>query len=97
MLARPHRSLRDFTAAVEAAQRILQTLGDVIPVADQPVTLKAVVDGEVVEGQVAVATAHGSISDLQIDPQETMATRKHLPRWHRPIRSSSGPGASIRQ
>ncbi len=67
-----------FTAAVESAQQMLQTLGDVIPVADNPVRLSAVVDGKAVEGQVSVATAMGHISDLSIDPPGTIATRKAL-------------------
>ena len=83
----------DFTAAVEAAQRILHTLGDVIPVADQPVTLSAVVDGQVIEGQVAVATTHGKVSDLQIDPPETMATRKALAAVANAKQIVLGPGS----
>lgn len=68
----------DFASAVRAAQRMLGTLGDVIPVADRPVTLSATIDGTSVTGQVAVATTNGTITDLQIDPADTMASREAL-------------------
>lgn len=68
----------DFPSAVRAAQRMLGTLGDVIPVADCPVTLSATIDGTSVTGQVAVATSHGTITDLRIEPGDTMASREAL-------------------
>ena len=68
----------DFSSAVATAGRMLGALGDVIPVADHPVTLTAVVDGRRVTGQVAIAGSRGHISDLSIDPSDTAATRHAL-------------------
>lgn len=68
----------DFSSAVETAGRMLGALGDVIPVADQPVTLSAVVDGRTITGQAAIARSRGHISDLAIEPSDTAATRRAL-------------------
>jgi uncharacterized cofD-like protein len=68
----------DFTSAVDTAGRMLGTLGDVIPVADTPVTLSAVIDGVPVNGQVAITNTEGHISDLRIDPDDTLASRRAL-------------------
>lgn len=68
----------DFSSAVETAGRMLGAVGDVIPVADQPITLRAVVDGRTVRGQVAIALSRGHITDLTIEPSDTAATRRAL-------------------
>jgi uncharacterized cofD-like protein len=68
----------DFASAVATAEMMLGTLGAVIPVADQPVTLTATVDGKVVVGQVAITESKGHISDLSIDPIDTAASRSAL-------------------
>lgn len=68
----------DFSSAVATAARMLGALGEVIPVADHPVTLSALVDGRRVTGQAAITRAHGHISDLSIDPSDTAATRRAL-------------------
>lgn len=68
----------DFTSAVDTARRMLGTLGEVIPVADQPVKLSAVIEGQAVSGQAAITATEGHISELSIDPADTMATRRSL-------------------
>lgn len=68
----------DFSSAVATAGRMLGTLGEVVPVADHPVILSAVVDGRVVTGQVAIARSRGHITDLSIEPSDTAATRRAL-------------------
>lgn len=68
----------DFTSAVDTAARMLGTLGEVIPVADTPVTLSAVIDGVSVTGQAAITDTEGHVSDLRIDPDDTMASRRAL-------------------
>jgi uncharacterized cofD-like protein len=68
----------DFASAVNTARRMLGALGDVIPVADVPVRLSAVVDGARVTGQVAIAQSHGHISEVSIDPSDTIASRPAL-------------------
>jgi uncharacterized cofD-like protein len=68
----------DFASAVDTAARMLGALGEVIPVADHPVTLSAVIDGVPVTGQAAIARAEGHVSSLEIDPSDTMASRRAL-------------------
>lgn len=68
----------DFSSAVETAGRMLGALGEVIPVADQPVTLSAVVDGRTITGQAEIARSRGHVSDLAIEPSDTAATRRAL-------------------
>jgi len=68
----------DFQSAVSAAEKMLGSLGRVIPVADRAVTLTAVVDGRRVTGQAAVAESGGRISDLGINPPGTAAARPAL-------------------
>lgn len=68
----------DFSSAVDTAARMLGALGDVIPVADQPVTLSAVIDDKTVAGQAAITSTGGHISALEIEPSDTMASRRAL-------------------
>ena len=68
----------DFPSAVATAEMMLGTLGEVIPVADHPVTLSAVVDGVLLEGQVAIAESVGEITSMSIIPADTAASRKAL-------------------
>lgn len=68
----------DFSSAVATAGRMLGAIGEVVPVAEQPVTLSAVVDGRTVQGQAAIARSRGHVSDLAIEPSDTAATRHAL-------------------
>jgi uncharacterized cofD-like protein len=68
----------DFTTAVDTAGRMLGALGEVIPVADEPVTLSAVVEGVPVTGQAAITATEGHISEIAIDPPDVMASRRAL-------------------
>jgi uncharacterized cofD-like protein len=68
----------DFNSAVDTAGRMLGVLGEVIPVADQPVTLSAIVDGLPVRGQAALTSSAGHISEISIEPGDTMASRRAL-------------------
>lgn len=68
----------DFTSAVDTAGRMLGALGEVVPVADQPVTLSAIIDGLPVTGQDAITRTPGHISRLEIEPSDTMASRRAL-------------------
>lgn len=68
----------DFSSAVDTAARMLGTLGEVIPVADDPVTLEAVIDGKRIRGQAAISQTQGNVSTLSIDPPDTMASRRAL-------------------
>ena len=68
----------DFDTAVTTAERMLGTLGTVIPVADVPVRLTAVIDGEEVVGQEAITRHKGRISELSIEPRDAAATQRAL-------------------
>lgn len=68
----------DFPSAVDTAGRMLGALGEVIPVADEPVTLSAVIDGATIAGQAAITESRGHISELKIEPPDTMASRRAL-------------------
>ena len=68
----------DFPSAVATAEMMLGALGRVIPVADEPVTLHAVVDGQDVVGQLAIARSQGAIEELSIEPADTIANRNAL-------------------
>ena len=68
----------DFSSAVDTAARMLGALGEVIPVADQPVTLSAIVEGQPVTGQAAITSKEGHISELRIEPSDTIASRRAL-------------------
>lgn len=68
----------DFSSAVDTAARMLGSLGEVIPVADQAVTLSATVDGVPVTGQAEITRSSGHISDMKIEPSDTMASRRAL-------------------
>ena len=70
--------LGDFNAALLAAGSLLETQGDVIPVADQYLRLRASVDGKKIEGQVAVSHAPGHIKDLELVPGDVGATTAAL-------------------
>ncbi|HUP70641.1 MAG TPA: uridine diphosphate-N-acetylglucosamine-binding protein YvcK [Acidimicrobiales bacterium] len=59
----------DFIGALEEAGRLVGAIGRVLPATTVPVVLKAVADGEEVEGQVAVATA-GRITRVSIVPPD---------------------------
>ena len=64
----------DFEEALRMAGGMLGARGRVIPAARRPLVLEALVDGEVVRGQVAIATASGPPSELRLVPGETEAT-----------------------
>ena len=62
----------DFVSAVEAAGRMLKTVGRVIPVADRAAVLSAVAQGNQIEGQAEITKARG-IEQLTVGPPEITA------------------------
>jgi len=68
----------DFESAVETAERMLGTLGSVIPVADHPVVLEAIIDGQLVVGQGKISKTAGELTELRIEPSDVVATRRAL-------------------
>jgi uncharacterized cofD-like protein len=53
---------------------LLGARGRVVPAAPVPLTLRAVVDGREILGQVAIALARGRLSELQVLPGEAAAS-----------------------
>ncbi len=68
----------DFESAVTTAERMLGTVGRVIPVASEPIQLVATVDGVKVVGQAAITQRRGHITDLAITPPDVVAGRRAL-------------------
>jgi uncharacterized cofD-like protein len=60
----------DFGRAVEQAGELLGARGRVFPATTETVGMRALVDGNVVHGQVAVATTGGFIQAVFLDPPE---------------------------
>jgi uncharacterized cofD-like protein len=83
----------DFTSAVDTARRMLGALGEVVPVADVPVTLSAVVDDVRVVGQAEITQSSGHISQVSIEPPDTMATRRALQAVANADQIVIGPGS----
>jgi uncharacterized cofD-like protein len=73
VLAGLTETLGDFSAALEAAGRILDTRGRVVPATIDAVVLKADIDGGSVEGQVAVATTAERIRRVEVVPADAAA------------------------
>ena len=68
----------DFESAVTSAERMLGTLGSVIPVANEAITLTATIDARQVVGQKAISKTAGDLSELHIEPRDVAATRRAL-------------------
>jgi uncharacterized cofD-like protein len=68
-------TLGDFTAALEEAGRLLDAVGRVFPATTDPVVLKADVEGEAVEGQVAVQNSAGRKRRVEVVPSDAVAPR----------------------
>lgn len=83
----------DFATALDLAARLLDCAGRVWPATGDSVQLKARVAGEQIDGQVRVATAHGSIERIWLEPTAPAA----CPEAVRAIRSADlvvlGPGS----
>lgn len=60
----------DFTRALDVAGEMLGCVGRVLPAARHRLRLEAIVDGQRVRGQVAVATAPGTIERIELVPDD---------------------------
>ena len=60
--------LSDFQAALDTAGRLLGARGAVVAVCEEALHLEAVIGGETIKGQVAVATARGRLTELRLEP-----------------------------
>ena len=68
----------DFEAAVQAAGRMLGAVGEVVPATNQPVGLRAVIDGVPVVGQSKITKTRGKIEQLSLDPPDAAANLRAL-------------------
>jgi len=59
----------DFGGAVDLAAKLLRTVGKVVPAANEPAALAAVVGGRRVEGQAVITKARGGISAMELGPK----------------------------
>lgn len=64
----------DFRSALRAAENLLGCVGSVIPVAPQRLRIEAVVEGEVVKGQVALALSKGHVDEMRLVPDHATAS-----------------------
>lgn len=83
----------DFPTAVDTAGRMLGSLGEVVPVADEPIVLSAIIDGREVKGQAAITATEGHVSALSIEPPDIMASRRALTAVARADQIVIGPGS----
>jgi uncharacterized cofD-like protein len=67
-------TLGDFTTALDEAGRLVHAVGRVLPATVDAVVLKADIEGEAVEGQVAVATSAGRIRRITVVPDDADAS-----------------------
>lgn len=70
VLAALFETTGDVVVALDEAGRLVGARGRALPATDEPVVLKADVDGRTVEGQVAVATAPGRIRRVAVVPAD---------------------------
>lgn len=68
----------DFETAITIAEEALGCIGHVIPNSRRSLHLQAVVDGALVDGQAAIATSRGTISELRVLPPEELANPRAL-------------------
>ena len=66
-------TLGDFSAALQETGRLLDAVGRVFPATADAVVLKADVEGEAVEGQVAVQNSAGRIRRVELVPSDAAA------------------------
>jgi uncharacterized cofD-like protein len=67
-------TLGDFSAALQEAGRLLDAFGRVFPATADAVVLKADVEGEAVEGQVAVQNSAGRKRRVELVPEDAAAS-----------------------
>jgi uncharacterized cofD-like protein len=71
-------TLGDFVHALDEAGRLLNAVGRVLPATTDAVVLKADIEGEAVEGQVAVQNSAGRIRRVELIPSDAPASAPAL-------------------
>ena len=68
----------DFETALSVAEDALGSLGHVIPASRESLHLQAIIDGNLVDGQAAIAKARGTLSELRLVPPDESANPRAL-------------------
>lgn len=63
----------DFAAGVDLAGQMLRAVGRVVPAANQPAELTAVMGGKEVSGQALITKARGGVSAMELGPDDLTA------------------------
>lgn len=93
MIAAAQRETGSFIDAIRQAARMLGARGRVVPCTLDTVKLVSEVEGELVEGQVAVAQASGRISYVALDPPDPKAYPEALELLKSADQIILGPGS----
>ena len=93
MLAALATQAGDFESGVIDAERCLGVIGSVIPVALEAMHLRAIVDGNVVEGQLDIAQTRGTLESIGVFPDGVKATPRALGALSRADQIVLGPGS----
>jgi uncharacterized cofD-like protein len=64
----------DFRSALRAAENLLGCVGSVVPVSPKRLHIEAIVDGEMVKGQVALALTTGHVDEMWLVPDNATAS-----------------------
>jgi uncharacterized cofD-like protein len=83
----------DFAAAIREAGRLLECDGTVYPATSDLVDLRALVNGDVVRGQVAVAQTEGPIQAVYLKPEDPEACPGAVDAVHAADQIILGPGS----
>jgi uncharacterized cofD-like protein len=83
----------DFGRAVEWAGTLLGAAGRVLPVADHPLELSAVVGGRPVTGQAAITKTRGGVEEITLGPPDVSATPEAIDVIHSADQILIGPGS----
>ena len=78
ILAALTEGMGDFESALREAERLLGSIGSVVPASQSRLHLVATINGERVEGQVAIAMHRGTIRDLVVTPTDATAAPSAL-------------------
>jgi uncharacterized cofD-like protein len=78
LLAAMSELFGDFETGISVAQEALGAVGNVIPNSRRSLHLQAIIDGALVDGQAAIATTRGSISEMRLLPEDETVNPRAL-------------------
>jgi uncharacterized cofD-like protein len=83
----------DFAGAVRLAGQMLGAVGSVVPAANEPAQLTAIVGGQEITGQALITKARGGITNMTVGPDEIAANPAALEAIARADQLVLGPGS----